>query len=381
MVLKKFIKVSTDKLIPYGNNPRINEPAVADTMESIRQCENLDPIEVDEDFVILSGHTRLIAMQRLGITETEIVQYTGLTDEQKRKYRILANKTNELAEWDFEKLEKEMADLDFSDFSFDFDGIGENLQDGGVQEVDAPEPPEEPQAKVGDLYALGNHRLICADCTDAAVIDRLMDGVKAELCLIDPPYGINAVHKDGKVHGDSKDAIAERKIYHPIIGDDTTETARKNYEIIRNISKNQVIFGGNYFTDFLPVSRCWVVWDKKNGEGSFADAELAWTSFDQVVKLYSFMWNGLFREGKRDEELITRVHPTQKPVGMLAMILNDFTEEDDSVLDCFGGSGSTLIACEQLNRRCYMCELDPHYVDVIIERWETLTGQKAVKLN
>jgi ParB-like chromosome segregation protein Spo0J len=131
MVLKKFIKVSTDKLIPYGNNPRVNEPAVADTMESIRQCENLDPIEVDEDFVILSGHTRLIAMQRLGITETEIVQYTGLTDEQKRKYRILANKTNELAEWDFEKLEKEMADLDFSDFSFDFGFDDENLQSGG----------------------------------------------------------------------------------------------------------------------------------------------------------------------------------------------------------------------------------------------------------
>lgn len=120
MIQKQFIKVSTNSLIPYENNPRINDPAVADVMESIRQCENLDPIEVDEDYVILSGHTRLLALQGLGITETEVVQYTGLTDEQKRKYRILANKTNELAQWDFEKLEQELADLDFGEFSFTF---------------------------------------------------------------------------------------------------------------------------------------------------------------------------------------------------------------------------------------------------------------------
>jgi ParB-like chromosome segregation protein Spo0J len=132
-------------------------------MESIKQCENLDPIEVDEDFVILSGHTRLMAMQRLGIKETDIVRYTGLTDEQKKKYRILANKTNELAEWDFEKLEKEIADIDFSDFSFDFGFDDENLQSGGVQEDEAPEPQEEPRAKVGDLYILGRW-VYCKKC-------------------------------------------------------------------------------------------------------------------------------------------------------------------------------------------------------------------------
>ena len=192
-VKKEFFHVNISKLIPYENNPRINEPAVADTMESIRQCENLDPIEVDENFVILSGHTRLMAIQRLGIKETDIVRYTGLTDEQKRKYRILSNKTNELAEWDFEKLEKEIADIDFSDFSFDFGFDDENLQSVVVQEDEAPEPQEEPRAKVGDLYLLGNHRLICGDSTDPVVIDRLMDGVKAELLLTDPPYGINIV--------------------------------------------------------------------------------------------------------------------------------------------------------------------------------------------
>lgn len=178
----------------------------------------------------------------------------------------------------------------------------------------------------------------------------------------------------------SPEAVVPAKTYSAIIGDETTETAKKNFEIAKEHSDNQIIFGGNYFTDFLPVSRCWVVWDKDN-TGNFADAELAWTSFDKGVKLYKWTWNGLVRQGRRDEEGITRLHPTQKPVGMLSAILNDFTDYEDTVLDCFGGSGSTLIACEQTGRRCYMMELDPHYVDVIIARWEKLTGEKAVLVN
>lgn len=162
-VKKSFITVPLDKLIPYKNNPRINEPAIPDTIESIKQCENLDPIEIDEGFVILSGHTRLAALKQLGYTETEVVQYEGLTEEQKRKYRILANKTGEAAEWDFSKLEQELADLDFSDFSFDFDGIEEQLQDGEVKEDEPPEPPEEPKAKLGDLYILGRW-VYCKKC-------------------------------------------------------------------------------------------------------------------------------------------------------------------------------------------------------------------------
>jgi DNA modification methylase len=170
--------------------------------------------------------------------------------------------------------------------------------------------------------------------------------------------------------------IVKANRYSEIIGDDTTETAKQNYEIVRDFTENQVIFGGNYFTDFLKPSRCWIVWDKQN-TGNFADAELAWTSFEKGVKLYKFMWNGLAREGSREVELKKRVHPTQKPVGMIANILQDFSKEGDTILDCFGGSGSTLIACEQTNRKCRMMELDPHYCDVIIKRWETLTGGKA----
>lgn len=196
--------------------------------------------------------------------------------------------------------------------------------------------------------------------------------IKAELLLTDPPYGISVV-QNNQVGGGK---IAKTNEYAPIIGDETTETAQKNYEIVKYISNDQIIFGGNYFTDFLKPSRCWLVWDKQN-TGNFADAELAWTSFEKGVKLYKFMWNGLCREGSREVEGKKRVHPTQKPVGLMANILQDFTKENDTVLDCFGGSGSTLIACEQTKRKCRTMELDPHYCDVIIKRWEQLTGQKA----
>lgn len=194
--------------------------------------------------------------------------------------------------------------------------------------------------------------------------------------------------KTKKVGGDGKlkfgqiggSKIVEAKDYMPIKGDETTDTARANFEIIKCISKNQIIFGGNYFTDFLEPKACWVVWDKENS-GNFADVEMAWTSFDKGAKLYKWLWNGLCRKGAKDVELKTRIHPTQKPVGLIAEILSDFSNENDSILDCFGGSGSTLIACEQINRQCFMVEFEPVYVDMIIERWEKFTGKKAVLLN
>ena len=212
--------------------------------------------------------------------------------------------------------------------------------------------------------------------------------------LTDPPYGINVVSTDKKVGGDKpfgskgkvgygekgKNKILDCNEYAPIIGDDTTDTARASYDVAITCTKEQIIFGGNYFTDFLAPSRCWVVWDKQN-TGNFADAELAWTSFDKGVKLYHFMWNGLCREGSREVEGKKRVHPTQKPVGLMADILKDFTDDNATVLDMFGGSGSTLIACEQTGRKCYISELDPHYCDVIIQRWENLTGKEAVLVN
>lgn len=378
MINKQFKTMSIKDLIPYENNPRINDDAVNDVIASIKQCENLDPIEIDEDNVILSGHTRLKALKKLKYKETEVLQITGLTDEQKRKYRILANKTGERAEWDLNKLEIELADLDFEGYDFDFDGIEiESNEPAEVVEDDYnEEPPVEPKAKLGDIYRLGRHRLMCGNSTDVAVIDRLMDGVKADMVFTDSPYGVNIVNDKGKVGADN---LAKNGVYAPVIGDDTTETAQQAYDIYSQLCDKMILWGGNYFLDFLPPSDGWLIWDKRGESGirnNFADGEMAWCSFHTPVRIYHQLWNGMIREGEHEK----RVHPTQKPIRMLSEILRDFTNEGDIILDVFGGSGSTLIACEQTGRTCYMAELSPEYVDVIIARWEKLTGNKAVLL-
>lgn len=407
-ISKKLVRMKISDLIPYENNPRkIPEEAVADVCESYRQCGVIDPIEVDEDNVILAGHTRRMAAIQIGLTSVDVLKVTGLTDEQKRKYRILANKTGERSAWDYDLLAAEIDELDFGDYDFDFEipELNKSFSADELEEADDYEPnvPDEPKAKRGQIYQLGNHRLMCGDSTSAECIEELLNGEHIDIVLQDPPYGVNIV-QDAKVGGDkpfgrtrsdaggvvrlgatrgeAKNAILKAKLYMPIKGDDTTETARLNYEIVKELSDIQIIFGGNYFTDFLPPSRCWIVWDKGvPKEAFFAAAELAWCSKDANTELYHHLWSGICREGDRNVEGKTRLHPTQKPVGLLANILQDFSKADDNVLDCFGGSGSTLIACEQTGRNCYMIEYEPHYVDVIIDRWEQFTGKQAVLLN
>ena len=392
----KIVYIDPRELTPYEGNAR--KHGVEDIGEIVRSIETdgfNDPIGVwGENNLIVEGHGRQLAALQLGLESVPCIRLDHLTDTQRRDYAIRHNRTAELSEWDEAKKQIELEALEMEGFDVGdlFESQGEQEQ-AEIKEDEAPEPPEKPRTMLGDIYQLGNHRLICGDSTDHAVIDRLMDGVKAKLLLTDPPYGINVVCHNtrkiggdkpvtiGKVHGNAKNAIIQQcKEYAPVIGDDTTDTARASYDVAITCTENQIIFGGNYFTDFLPPSRCWIVWDKQNS-GTFADAELAWTSFDKVVKLYHFLWNGLCREGSREVEGKTRVHPTQKPVGMLADILKDFSEDNDTILDLFGGSGSTLIACEQLNRRCFMAELDPHYCDVIIDRWEKFTGGKAVLID
>ena len=269
----------------------------------------------------------------------------------------------------------------------------------------------------GQIWQLGRHRLMCGDATSRDDVEALLDGVTADLTLTDPPYGINVINpgggtigaagslgrgeglnrqktpqqtNSGTIGGIAKNKAALELLgkgyseheyireYAPVIGDENTEAAALNYKLVEEFSDNQVIFGGNHFTDFLPPSRGWLVWDKQNGRhNNFSDGELAWTSFDKILRIYEWRWSGMIRKGSRDLELKERIHPTQKPVGLLREILNDYSEENAVVLDCFAGSGSTLIACEASNRTCYAMELSLDYCEKIIERWETLTGEKA----
>ena len=302
-----------------------------------------------------------------------------LNEEQIKAFRLADNKVSEVADWDMGLLGLELKDLvnwDMSDFGFDFTGDDTDDKEAEEDNYEA-KPKKDPVSKVGDIYQLGEHRLMCGDSTKKDDVDKLLEGVKVDLLLTDPPYGIDIVNKDGHV---GNGCIAKVNDYEPIVGDDTTLTAMNSYIIGKEVSNNQIIFGGNYFTDFLLPSMCWLVWDKENGDTYFADVELAWTSFNRAARMYHYTWNGMIREGSKEVEGKTRVHPTQKPVGLMGKILKDFTTDNDTVLDMFGGSGSTLIACEQLKRKCYIMELSPGYVDTIIERWETFTGNKAEKI-
>lgn len=270
-------------------------------------------------------------------------------------------------------IELQESDFNMFDFGFDFDfdelEEKEVIEDNFNIEIDET---KETIVKKGQLWKLGNHYLMCGDSTNKNDIEKLTQGKTINLVFTDPPYGINIVNNKGKVGGGN---VAKAKVYSKVIADNSTEAAKKSYMILKTLCDKLIIWGGNYFIDFLDVSDSWLIWDKRCGMNSnnFADGELAYCSFHTPVRIYRQLWNGMIREGEKEE----RVHPTQKPVKMLSDILRDFSNENDIVLDVFGGSGSTLIACEKTKRTCYLMELDERYCDIIISRWEKLTNNKA----
>jgi len=259
--------------------------------------------------------------------------------------------------------------------------------------VDDDEIPEKVKTitKMGDLWELGKHRVLCGDSTDAKQIEKLMARQKADMVFTDPPYGINAVNVKTKKTGGGGETkfkgkiggvnIVDSKEYYEIRGDDSTETTKRFYQICKNLKyKNIVLWGGNYYTDFLPISRCWFIWDKEM-TGNFSEAEMAWTSFQKGgIKVFKYLWNGLSREGNRTDELLKRVHPTQKPVGLFENIFRRFNSYK-TILDPFLGSGSTLIACEKTNRICYGMEIEPHYCNVTVQRYKDWCKQNKREIN
>ena len=380
-----------ERLVPYCRNPRRNEHAVPKMASLIKEFGFKVPVVARSDGSVVDGHLRLMAARHLGMETVPVVLADEWTPAQVKAFRIAVNKSAELAEWDLGLLRIEVEELQDMDFDLELTGfelpeLDEILgadADGGTEgqtDPDAvPEAQEEPVSRLGDVWLLGRHRLMCGDSTDAGSVALLMAGGKADLTLTDPPYGVNAVNSKGQTKNDydSSKCIAPASVYAPIIGDDSTETARKSYEVARDASTAQVVFGGNYFTDFLPPSRCWYVWDKGQPDGiPFAQCELAWVSRDGNVRLFKRLWAGLCREGDRAVEGVKRIHPTQKPVSLCEDIIGEFPEAK-TILDLFGGSGSTLIACEKTGRVCRMMELSPRYVDVIVRRWQEFTGQKA----
>lgn len=377
-----------NELKPYENNSRTHdENQIKQICKSIKEYGWTNPVLIDEKGMIIAGHGRVEAGKKLDIKEVPCIVLSGLTEAQKKAYVIADNKMALNAGWNEELLKTELENLKELDFDLELTGFNideldelfkEDEEEQEIIEDDFDiEPPEEPKAKLGDIYQLGNHRLMCGSSTDIDMVNKLIDNNKIDLVYTDPPYGINIVNDKGKVGAGN---LAKNRTYLEVKGDDTTETAQEFYNTCVALGIEKIIlWGGNYFIDFLPFSPSWLIWDKRidMNSNNFADGEMAWCSFKTPVRIYHQLWNGMIREGEHED----RVHPTQKPIRMQTEILKDFTNENDNILDGFGGSGSTLIAREETNRNCFMMEYEPHYVDVIINRWEQFTGKKAVKLN
>ena len=384
-------------LKPYEKNTRKHQKKDVDNIaRSIEKFGMNDPIGIWGDNIIVEGHGRLLACKQLGMTEVPCVRLDHLTDEQRREYAIAHNATAELSEWDFDILPDELAELDLSDFSFDF-GIEDEAEETEIVEDEAPEVDEdaEPIAKLGDIWQLGRNRLMCGDSTDKATVELLMDGKKADMVFTDPPYGMNldtdySGMKNNLDFAKSKNFTGGKKYeqgkvddFNPLMID----------AVLSIDAKEMFLWGADYFAELLPCKNdgSWIVWDKRaNGNDDIEEDyssdkmygscfELCWSKNKHKRDIARVKWAGVF--GTEQEFDHKRYHPTQKPIKLAEWFLKRYSKDGHIIVDLFGGSGSTLIACEQLDRTCYMMELDEKYCDVIIKRWETLTGEKAVLIN
>lgn len=418
------------EITPYHNNPRVNDAAVDAVARSIQEFGFRQPIVVDEDDEIVVGHTRYKAGLKLGLKEVPVHVAVGLTPEQIRAYRIADNKTAEASEWDLDLLPSELAELDAAGFDLSLLGfsddelarlMGEDLIAGLVDPDEVPEPPDDPISQPGDLWFLGNHRLLCGDSAKAEDVDRLLDGAAIHLVNTDPPYNVrveprsnNAIAAglssfQGTTHHQKLDV--ER---HPEKAKPTGKKLRAKDRPLANdfVSDDEFdrlldAWFGNAARVLVP-GRGFYIWGgyancanyppflKKHG--LYFSQAIIWDKQHPVLTRKDFMgaheWCFYgWREGAAHQFLgpnnatdlwhvkkinpQAMVHLTEKPVELAVRAMQFSSRVGENVLDLFGGSGSTLIAAEQTGRHAYLMELDPLYCDVIVQRWENFTGKKA----
>ena len=485
----QIIEKSITEITPYEKNPRKNDEAVEYVANSIKEFGFKVPIVIDKNGVIVAGHTRYKAAQELGLEKLPCIIADDLTEEQVKAFRLADNKVGELAEWDFDLLGEELDgifDIDMSEFGFDLD-FDWHEEPTEIVEDEVPEEVET-RCKLGDIWQLGEHRLICGNSTDPAVIDRLMDGGKADMVFTDPPYGMKK-EKDGVLNDNLNydDLLDFNRQWIPltfgalkdngswycwgideplmdIYSNILKPMARENKITFRNlitwdkgngqgqlssgfmmypIADEKCLFvvcgiqcltlnADQYWEEYEPIRKylydermkCgWDVPTMKTIAGHSDKSRDHWTNksqfnlptkevyekfqkwakdhnvkafekeYEQLRKEYEQLrayfdnthdnmnnvWH--FDRAGKDEREHTGGHATPKPIALCGRAIKSSSREGEIVLDVFGGSGSTLIACEQLNRKCYMAELDPHYCDVIISRWENFTGKAAVKVS
>jgi site-specific DNA-methyltransferase (adenine-specific) len=358
--------MATDRLIPYVNNPRKNDKAVDVVAGSIQEFGFKNPIIVDKDNVIVAGHTRLLAARKLELEEVPVIRAEDLTEQQIKAFRLADNKTAESAEWDMELLALELEGLDdiFTGFNeveiADILGLDNEAQEDDF-DVDAEaEKIIEPETKPGDVWLLSGHRLLCGDATSPDDVARLMNGKKADMVFTDPPYDLDISYAANLFNNYKGHCFVMNTINR----------------IVDLIILNRKEFSRLFVVDFriphlvsnsAPMDRVDFIAEFKNSKSKFVNLKDGFSTLIECAKVHSNKAKGNFG------------HAQAKRVELPAQFIEHYSRKGEIVLDLFGGSGSTLIACEQLNRTCYMMELDPVYVDVIKNRWEHLTGLKAEK--
>ena len=385
-----IVMMKTSELIPYDKNPRDNDKGVDAVANSIKAYGFKVPIVIDKNNVIVTGHTRLKAAKKLGLEEVPCIVADDLTDEQIRQFRIVDNKTAELSDWNFDLLREELLAMDDVDMvQFGFDDLDEILKTE-VKDDDFDEDeelPENPYSQKGDIYVLGKHRLMCGDSTVKEDVDKLMDGKVCDLIETDPPYNV-AIGKKGKQYkerGGYDCGMTDRTI----LNDDMDDSSFRDF-------LNKVMV--NFYNNIKPGGSIYVFHADTEGynfRGAFKDAGfklsecLIWKKNNFVLGRcpYHYMHEPIlfgWREGaahyfvddrtqttilEYDRPQASELHPTMKPIPLVTKLIQNSSRRGELVLDLFGGSGTTLIACEQIERIAYLMELDEKYVDVIVKRY------------
>ncbi|MDD5599122.1 MAG: DNA modification methylase [Victivallaceae bacterium] len=382
----EIIQMKIADVIPYERNPRINDSAVEAVAESIKEFGWRAPIVVDENNVIICGHTRLLSAQHLGLETVPVHVAKGLSPEQVKAYRIADNKTGEIAEWDFDLLSLELADLQQADFDlsllgFDADELDKLLNgddtvvEGMTDPDEVPEPPEEPVSKRGEIYQLGAHKLMCGDSTDNVNVEALMQGNEAHLLLQDPPY--NVAYEGGTAE------------HLTIQNDNMDDAAFFNFLTDAFKCAVEVMTPGASFYIFHADSEGYNFRGACQAAGLQVRQCLVWKKDSLVLGRQDYQWehepilygwkDGAAHNWYSDRKQTTvlefdrpkrsELHPTTKPVEILVYLIKNSSQRGELVADFFGGSGSTLIAAEQTGRKAYLMELDEKYCDVIRRRW------------
>lgn len=424
----QIVMRKTSELVPYERNPRNNDEAVDAVAASIKEFGFKVPIIVDKNSVIVAGHTRLKAAKKLGIGEVPTIIADDLSPEQIKAFRLADNKTAELAGWDFNLLDKELAEIATIDMAaFGFEEEPESAEDVVEDDYDGDDESIKQRAEFGDMFELGDHILICGDATDLETQKRLVGGAAPVMVFTDPPYGVSIGDKNADLQTIQKSG----KITENIIGDTLGEEELhdmlvKAFSNLRQVCSEACSYyvsapqGGSLGMMMMMMMQeaglevkhnlIWVknastfsmgrldynyrhepifyTWTKRHNFYGDYDTTVIddTTSIDKMSKseLKEALRARMQKEPDSviycDKPMANRLHPTMKPIKLISRFIVNSSRRGDIVADIFGGSGSTMIACEQLGRRCRMLELDPHYCDVIIDRWEKFTGKKAQKI-